>query len=85
LAPPFIAPDETQEIQEASQAQGDENSPDTVVVRKPKYTRQRSRVQPPSEIVQADNQPQEEIPGEPGPNGEDSQGGATNDTPETLL
>jgi hypothetical protein len=72
VVPQFIepdestAPDEIQEIQEASQAQVDENGPDTVVVRKPRYMRQRSRMQPPSEIVQEDSQSQEETPGEPG-------------------
>src|SRR5205085_6542207 len=59
----FIAPDETQET---GQAQVDENGPDTVVVRNPKYTRPSSRIQQPDEIVQADHQPQEETPGEPG-------------------
>jgi len=85
MVPPFIAPDETQEIQEASQVPVDENGPDTVVVKKPKYTRQRSRVQQPNEIVQADNQSQEETPGEPGTNGEDSQDAATNGASDPLL
>lgn len=70
VMPPFIAPEE---IQEASQAKVDDNGPDTVVVKKPKYTRQRSRFQPLEEIVQAENQSQEEMPGEPGINEEDSQ------------
>src|SRR5205085_12106906 len=70
---PSTAPDEMQEIEEASQAQVDENGPDTVVVKKPKNSKQRSRVQQPSEIVQAEDQSQEETPGEPGTNEEDSQ------------
>ena len=86
VVPQFIAPDESfasdesQEIQEANQAQVDESGPDTVVVRKPRYTRQRSRVQPPREIIQADNQSQEETVGEPGTNGEASLDAGTNDT-----
>ena len=82
--PPFIAPDESQEIQEVGEVQIDESGSDTAVVRKPKYMRQRSRTQQSGEIVQADNQPQEETPGETGTNGEDSPGAATNDASGTL-
>ena len=65
-----IIPAESQETQQANQVQDDENSPATVVVRKPKYTRQKSKVQEPNEIVQANNQLQEEMPDEPGAHGE---------------
>jgi NADPH:quinone reductase-like Zn-dependent oxidoreductase len=91
VVPQWIAPDEStastapEEMQQANQAQVDENSPDTVVVRKPKYTRQRSKMQEPSEIVQADNQFQEEMAGESVTNEEASQDAGTNDTPDTQL
>jgi hypothetical protein len=89
--PQSIAPDEStvtdesQEMQQTNQAQVDENGPDTVVVRKPKYTRQRSKVQQPDEIVQSDNQSQEETVDEPVTNGEAFRDAGTNDTPDTQL